>query len=252
MKGAVRGALNHVGYDLRRVGSAEPDPMPFYVQRALHLYAIDLVVDIGANRGQFGTELRLGGYRDALVSFEPIPECRDALADVAARHGGWQVRGEALGENDAAAVPMNVAAWDQVSSFLETKPEVMAAFGDSYGVSRVESVPMARLDTIWDSIVPTGAKIMLKTDAQGYDMRILRGAGEKLSLVSCILMEVGMRPAYIGSDNGLGGVLSFLDEFGFRLAALSSAAHGRAVSPSLALGDADAFFVRPTLQQVFE
>ena len=52
------------------------------------------------------------------------------------------------------------------------------------------------------------SRVMLKTDTQGYDVRVIRGAGEKLLLVSCFLFEVSMRPAYVDSDSGLEAVLT--------------------------------------------
>ncbi len=250
LKGAVRGGLNRLGYDLQRLNGVEPDPMPYLLRRAFRVYGIDLVIDVGASRGQWAASLRQGGYQGGIVSFEPVSEARDALAQLAARQAGmsWKVRREALGDTEEAAAPMNVAAFDQHSSLLQPSPEVLASNGDTYGVARIESVPVARLDTLWDEIVPPGARVMLKTDAQGYDMRIIRGAGEKLALVSCVLLEVSLRPAYLGSDNGLREVLNYLEEQGFRIAGLSPVPGSREHSPSLALSDSDALFVRPAMR----
>ncbi len=251
LKAAARKGLNRLGYDLRRLPGVEPDPMPYLLQSACGVYAIDLVIDVGANRGQWGASLREGGYRGVIVSFEPVRESRNALAETAALHmgTGWKVRGEALGETDAAGVSMNVAASEQLSSLLQPRPEVLASYGEkTYGVARVEAVPMARLNTIWDEIVPPGARVMLKTDTQGYDMRVIRGAGEKLLLVSCVLLEVSMRPIYVDSDNGLEDVLNYLQENGFRLAGLSAVPGSRPSSSSLALNDSDALFVRPSMR----
>jgi FkbM family methyltransferase len=250
LKGVVREGLNRLGYDLRRLNGPEPDPMPYLLRSAIAVYGIDLVIDVGANRGQWGASLRQGGYQGGMVSFEPLSEARDALTRVASRQTGvrWKVRREALGDTAEAGVPMNVAAFDQHSSLLQPSPEVLASYGDTYGVARIESLPVARLDAIWDEIAPSDARVLLKTDAQGYDLRIIRGAGEKLSLVSCVLLEVSLRPAYLGSDNGLRDVFNYLEEHGFRLAGLSPVPGSRDHSPSLALSDSDALFVHPALR----
>jgi FkbM family methyltransferase len=223
--------------------------MPYLLRSAFRVYGIDLVIDVGASRGQWAASLREGGYQGGIVSFEPVSEARNALARIAGQDTGmsWKVRREALGDTEEAGAPMNVAAFDQHSSLLQPSPEVLASYGDTYGVARIESVPVARLDDIWDEIVPPGARVMLKTDAQGYDMRVIRGAGEKLAQASCVLLEVSLRPAYVGSDNGLRDVLNYLEEHGFRLAGLSPVPGSRAHSPSLALSDSDALFVRPAM-----
>ena len=92
--------LNRLGYDLRRLTGVEPDPMPYLLQSACSVYAIDLVIDRRGRCGQWGASLREAGYRGVIVSFEPVRSARTALAETAALHMGmgWKVRGEALGE----------------------------------------------------------------------------------------------------------------------------------------------------------
>lgn len=244
MRSRARSSLHRRGWDLHRV-SIEPDPLPQLLRKALTTFGIELVIDVGANRGQFGDSLRRMGYGGAITSFEPVPECRAALRQRAEAFANWEVRSEALGDEGATAVPMNVAAWDQLSSLLEPTPGIRESFGHVYGASRIEQVTVARLDAMWDAIGAPGKAVMLKTDAQGYDVRILRGAGEKLRQVRCLLIEVSLAPAYVGNDNGLRQALDYLEDFDFRLAALSPVPGSR--GPSLGLTDADAFFVRPSM-----
>ena len=52
--------------------------------------AVDAVIDVGANAGQYATRLRAAGWRGPILSIEPIPELRDALT-------GRGRRGPALG-----------------------------------------------------------------------------------------------------------------------------------------------------------
>ena len=40
----------------------------------LHQQAIDAVIDVGANTGQYATRLRAAGWAGPILSFEPIPE----------------------------------------------------------------------------------------------------------------------------------------------------------------------------------
>ena len=43
----------------------------------LERQAIDAVVDVGANAGQYAARLRAAGWRGPILSIEPIPELRD-------------------------------------------------------------------------------------------------------------------------------------------------------------------------------
>ena len=68
----IRGLLRRRGYDLAR-WALENDPRERR-RRLLAAAGIDLVLDVGANEGQYAGELRRLGYGGDVVSFEPIAE----------------------------------------------------------------------------------------------------------------------------------------------------------------------------------
>jgi hypothetical protein len=50
---------------------------------------IDLVLDVGANVGQFAADIRRSGYGGQLLSFEPVPEAYAALVRSMASDRNW-------------------------------------------------------------------------------------------------------------------------------------------------------------------
>ena len=42
--------------------------------KVIETHRIDTVIDVGANDGGYGQLLRRGGYKGAIVSFEPLQE----------------------------------------------------------------------------------------------------------------------------------------------------------------------------------
>ena len=44
-----------------------------YLTKLLRRMSINCVIDVGANKGQFASELRAAGYRGHICSFEPVP-----------------------------------------------------------------------------------------------------------------------------------------------------------------------------------
>src|SRR4051794_15879966 len=92
-KSRVKTLLANRGWDVRRLPTA-----PAQKRRALmERHNVDLVIDVGANVGQYATRLRQAGYSGRIVSFEPLPDAFADLARAAADDPLWDVRNAALG-----------------------------------------------------------------------------------------------------------------------------------------------------------
>ena len=82
MRDFIRQSLRRLGYDLHRfLPAASPDAA---LQKALSHFRIDLVLDVGANTGQFGKRLRTLGYAGEIISFEPLADAHALLQAAAA------------------------------------------------------------------------------------------------------------------------------------------------------------------------
>ena len=57
---------------------------------------INLVLDVGANTGQFGRSLRNRGYAGRIISFEPVKEAFTALENAARGDDLWTTSNLAL------------------------------------------------------------------------------------------------------------------------------------------------------------
>lgn len=89
LRSLVKNTVHKIGFDLHRL---TPSSNPaFQLLKALNRFDVDLVLDVGANVGQFASELRSVGYKGNLVSFEPLSAAHNTLTVAARRDSMWQV-----------------------------------------------------------------------------------------------------------------------------------------------------------------
>ena len=183
-----------MGLDVRRTSTSAPARLMTLLRR----YEVDLILDIGANRGEFGRQLRAFGYAGEIVSFEPLPDAFASLSRVAASDPRWEVREVALGAENGSAM-LNVADNDGASSSLlpMLRRHELAAPSSRY-VGAVD-VQVRRLTTIWDEVVGSALKPFMKLDVQGFEGRVLDGASEELAQLAGIQLELSVVPVYEGS-----------------------------------------------------
>lgn len=179
---------------------------------------IDLILDIGANVGQYAQEMRSLGYRGRIVSFEPLSECYRELATKAAKDDAWEAHNIALGA-ESGLQKINQAQKTVRSSFLEMTEERFALAPNTTRNEYVgtETVSVATLDEIFDDVKGGANKIMLKMDVQGYEQHVLEGALTSLKKITLVQTEVSLVPMY-ADEMKLRDFPRYMDERGFDLA----------------------------------
>ena len=182
MKRTIRRAARALGYDFRKIVDFNtPSLADFLSSRG-----IDLVLDVGANVGQFAIGIRAKGYSGDIISFEPIASEFRELKERAKGDRRWDVRNLALGEKSGCAT-INVSERTVFSSFLPQTSTARYA-DESAAVTRVEEVDVARLDEIFDPF--RQRNVFLKIDTQGYERPVLEGAARILTHLKGIQLEL--------------------------------------------------------------
>jgi FkbM family methyltransferase len=235
-KGLVRGALRRVGYDIVSYHPA----FHTLARRARLLEALDVdgVLDVGANVGQYASQLREIGYRGPIVSFEPVEAAYRELARCAAADGRWSARHCALGAVTETRV-IHVSRNLQSSSLLPMLASHVSAVADS-AVERDETISVRRLDEMIDEVAPDSRRVFLKMDTQGYERAVVEGAAGCLGRIVAMQAEVSLVPLYAG-ESGLCEFISFAEQRGFELAGIEP---GFADAASGRMLQVDCMFVR--------
>ena len=183
--------------------------------KAMETHAIDTVIDVGANDGEYGQLLRRGGYQGAIVSFEPLQDEHERLLGAAEGDRRWFVAPRmALGDENRE-VAINVAGNSCSSSILPMHARHEEAAPQSRYVG-VQRVPMHCLDDVAHPAIADGRALLLKIDAQGYEMPVLRGAQRLLQQIVGLQLELSVTQLYEGQVLYL-DMIEWLRERGFEL-----------------------------------
>jgi len=230
---AVKAAGRRAGVELLRFNPS--NSLDAARPLVLRDQSVDLVVDAGANEGQWARELRAEGYRGRIVSFEPSAEAFARLDEAAAGDDAWDVHRLALADS-AGERELHVAANAGASSSLLAMTEAHRAGAPDVTVVGTERVPVSRID---DLDLP-GDRLFLTLDVQGAERAVLDGAGDTLARVCAVECEISLVELYDGQPL-FAEQLSRLGDAGFALWGLRPAF---ADPQSGRLLQADGLFVR--------
>jgi FkbM family methyltransferase len=161
-----------------------------HLRQLIDLLSINCVLDVGANKGQFASELRGIGFQGWIVSFEPL---ESEFLQLTKAFGGdrfWRGFQVALGEKSGLASLNVVSHLTVMSSLLESTLK----FPDM----RTQNVEVKRLDEIFDAVVAgiDSPRVLLKMDTQGYDLKVFAGSLGCLNHVQALQSELSVIPIY--------------------------------------------------------
>lgn len=185
----------------------------------LRALAIDALLDVGANIGQYGAQVRLYGYRGALFSFEPLLDAYETLATRASGDSDWHVHRTALGRTSGEAI-LHIAGNSQSSSLREMLPRHEQAARESAIVGE-QRVGLTTLRDVLPAIERGHERCFVKIDAQGSERDILDGAGDALSRIAGLELELSLVPLYAG-ETLFADMIRWLSTIGFELRGLTS------------------------------
>ncbi len=190
------------------------------------------ILDVGANRGQFGLVAMRRFPHASLVCFEPLPGPRATLERVLASHPRLRIVDAAVAASTGRSI-LHVTRADDSSSLLRTTELQVQQFPGTEIVEEL-SVATERLDTLIDR-AELAAPVLLKIDVQGTELDVLRGAVDLLKKVDTVLVECSFVVLYSGQALA-DDVIGMLRGQGFSLvdiAAPTTNSGGRVVQADL-------------------
>lgn len=209
----VKNSFYKIGVDIRKVSTVyNPD---FRRTKWLEHIGVNVVLDIGANTGQFGKSLRRHGYHEKIISFEPLSNAYELLKKCESKN--WTTLNYALGERDEQLeihVSENVA-----SSSLLTMTARHEDVAPESKVIGTEVIKVHKLDTIVDSLNIKLNRTFVKIDTQGFEYSVLRGGEEALRKINFIQLEIALQELYKG-EKLFSEMIDYLANLGYVLVSI--------------------------------
>jgi FkbM family methyltransferase len=212
----MRKAACRVGLDARPYDRSSA----LKVYRAELLKAVSVVLDVGANTGQWASELRAWGYNGKIISFEPLSEAYARLRAHADKDGRWTVLNLGLGDVSGTKM-LFVSRNSQSSSFLEMTDDHAHAAPESQYIGQ-EVVRVETLDNLKTSIISDEAHVYLKLDVQGFELRILQSASSLFDRLLGVELELSLISLYDDSPS-IVDVNTWMRAHGFKLMSIQPA-----------------------------
>lgn len=185
--------------------------------KLLEHFDIQTVLDVGANTGQFAYYTRALGYRNKIVSFEPISSAFTILREFAKSDPNWQVCNCAIGDTDGK-IEINISANSQSSSILDMMPNHLKSAPESVYEGK-EIVNIHKMDTIIKKYTTELDKTFFKFDVQGFERNVIKGAENSIKSIKGLQLELSLVELYKG-ETLITEMLNIINNLGFTIHSL--------------------------------
>ena len=156
---------------------------------------LETIVDVGGNVGQFSLLARALHPNARIYAFEPLPDAAARYRRVFAADRNVTLFQAAISP-EAGTATMHVSASADSSSLLPISARQSELFPgtEEVGVTDVEAGPLSDFVSAEDLRAPA----LLKIDVQGFELEVLRGAGDLLAAFEHVYVEASFEPLYEG------------------------------------------------------
>ena len=185
--------LNKYGYECIR--NKKSPSIKSHLSNLIDQYLIDIVIDVGANQGQFGSLLRQIGYQGEILSYEPSKKSFEILSKVSSEDERWKIYPLGLGDKKTSE-KINIFESSDFNSLLQPSDMGKTTFKNKLKKLNTESINIETLNRILAPHALKGRRIFLKMDTQGYDLNVFKGASKYYSHIACLLTEISLQQIY--------------------------------------------------------
>jgi FkbM family methyltransferase len=213
IKSRIKFALQRLGFEVSRF--LPENSRVCRLGSRLKALNVDLVLDVGANVGQYAIELRESGYTKRIISFEPLSSAYHKLLVASADDPNWQIAPRCALGSSSGETFINISLNSWSSSLRQITELHTKAAPNSISIGS-EKVSIFSLDDLALEDVHKALHPYLKIDAQGYEDEVLFGARNVLQHLAGLQLELSLNHLYEGQPDFI-EMINWINQQGFEL-----------------------------------
>jgi len=190
IKKKIKKFLNLVGLNLSKYDLNNSD---FRLNYFLKKKSIECIFDIGANVGQYGIYLRKIGYKNKIISFEPILEAYTELDKISKKDKLWKAYNFGLGDENRD-MQINVSKNSVSSSLLKMNDNHVKAEPESKYIA-TQNIKINTFEKFISYKKIVEKKLFLKIDVQGYEHQVIAGI-KNFNNIEGLQIEMSLEKLY--------------------------------------------------------
>lgn len=222
LKEIVKNILNNFGFDIIKTKE-----VPAKTLLGIRDMPIDVIIDIGANKGQFAKYILKIFPKAILYCFEPLPNVFKELEAWSSVKENNQITlfNVALDVKQGTAEILYHSEHSPSSSLLHTTKNCEAIYPFTALQKKVR-VSVETLDNVLDDgTLDHAENILVKMDVQGYEDRVIKGGAGVLKKAKVCILEISLDALYKGQAN-FNDLSMMLYDFGFHYSGNLSQVYG--------------------------
>ena len=216
LKKNIKNVFRKIGYDIISTKAGlNSGTESLELLKILNEIKVDLVLDIGACKGQFGKELYRHGYQQKILSIEPLSCVYKELLNTASYHQQWYIYERCCVGDQEDEVTLHMSRLISNSSTLPIKNTKYNVAGSQYiNKEVVKQISLATLNE--HVLLKASNNIFIKLDIQGSEHIVLSKIKDVTYNVVGFYIELSLVQLYENQEDYL-YICKQLKELGYDL-----------------------------------